>query len=153
MKLEDLIPLLINHGVLICDHIVEPPQITGCPIYLSRDQDRSNALLKDLTALEQKSKKKNSKECVLLFYEELKEQLKCWSHIQVTHEMDNVHRIEYDIEDYRGNFYINSPKEEDIVWLVSEMVKIITLKINRYFEQQFELEKRLSMECRSGQLW
>jgi hypothetical protein len=55
MNKKDVINMLIDHGVLICEQIVKEPNITGLGHYsLSKKAIRHNSILESLDKLERK---------------------------------------------------------------------------------------------------
>ncbi len=52
MKLEDVIKVLINNGVLLCDYEIKEDNVTRLyPRHLSKHDLRHNKILNDLTML------------------------------------------------------------------------------------------------------
>ena len=51
MKLEDVIQILIKHGVLLCDYEIKLPDVTGELAFLSKRALRHNEILKSLEGI------------------------------------------------------------------------------------------------------
>ena len=58
MKLEDVVKILIKHGVLLCDYEIKLPDVTGDTSFLGKRAIRHNEILEELESLELDAKVK-----------------------------------------------------------------------------------------------